>query len=118
MRFDLRDHPRPAVMLWSVAGDRDPLRRDEDLDAYAGCHLQASGADVQDARLGVPRHNGAGESEGDRVVGHLVALAKILARRRQPCKRAVSLRDPKDASEGGRYVGRGIPRGTMPWGAW
>jgi hypothetical protein len=78
MRFDLRHHPRPAVMLWSVAGDRDPLPRDEELGAHADCHLQASGADIQDAGGGVPGHNGTGEDEGDLVVGHLVALAQDL----------------------------------------
>jgi hypothetical protein len=31
-----------------MAGDRDPLRRDE-LDAHARRHVQASGADTQDA---------------------------------------------------------------------
>ena len=76
MRFDLRLHPRPAVMLWSVARDRDPLRRDEELDAHAGRHLQASGADIQDAGDGVPGHNDAGEDLGDLVDGHLLPLAQ------------------------------------------
>jgi hypothetical protein len=78
MRFDLRHHPRPAVLLWSVPGDRDPLPRDEESVAHAACHLQASGADIQDAGDEVPGYNGAGEDEGDLVVGHLVALAQDL----------------------------------------
>ena len=57
-----------------MAGDRDTLRRDQRSDADARRHVQASGADIQDAGDGVPRYDDAGENEGD-WVGHLVALA-------------------------------------------
>jgi len=65
MRFDLRHHPRSAaVLLRSMAGDRDTLRRDQRSDADARRHVQASGADIQDAGDGVPRYDDAGENEG------------------------------------------------------
>ena len=70
MRFDLRHHPRPAVLLRSMAGDRDTLRWDQRLDTKAWRHVQASGADIQNPVGGVPGHNGACQDKGDRVVGH------------------------------------------------
>jgi hypothetical protein len=69
-------------VLGPVAADRHGLLGNQRLDGHGGGDLQASVADVKDARDGVPGLDFANKDEADRIVGHLVALAQDPAPKR------------------------------------